>query len=505
MGNFSNAKFAIGRVAQSNKDVPVVTEMVRFPIAYGGGFEVMPEVDTYGDLVENQFESSLTSILSATVRGQIEMPANADALALLLSSVMGSVISTNIGVGQTFTAVAATDVCTATNHQLANGQKVKVSSDTTLPAGLSEGTVYYAGSLTASTFKLYTTYSAAINGSGAVDITDTGTGTHTMTPETYTHTITPASTSTPNFHTILFDDGTCDRRVVGAVPISLAFGCSIDVKRMNLAVDFTAIRREFNDATPTMTFTAATNDICTVSSNTFSTGHAVRLTTTNALPGGLSTGTTYYVGAGTATTFKLYTTFEGACLGGTTDLVDISSTGTGTHTVTAYDVSYPSQEAINPFHFTNSGAELKITIAGTETAYTTKWAAFDYSLTNAIAAEQRGGSNTYRVIEKVDRAQGLNLALDYSDSTFKDIVQGYQASTNPQKLKIELTLRGKLIGQSDYFKIKGTFYNCYLGTHSYTTDPNIGKQMLALSVNHDEVAGKSCDWVITNDVDSYLT
>lgn len=506
MANFSNAKFAICRQKQSDKDTANVAELVRFPIGYGGGFDIAPEVDTYQDIVETQFEASQTSILSATVQGSVAMPANADILALLLSTMLGTVVSANVAAGQTFTVDAGTDIATAAAHGLANGQAIKVASATTLPDPLVAGTVYYAGTLTTNTFKFYTTYSNAINETSAIDLTDTGTGTHTMTPEVYTHTITPSSSSTPNFHTILFSDGTCDRRLIGAVPMSLAFGCNIDNKRMNLSADFTAIRREFNDATPTGTFTAATTDIITQNAHGYSAGHAVRLTNSGgALPAGLSAGTTYYVGSITTNTYKLYTTFVDAV--GATNPVDITGTGTGTHTATAYQVTYPSQQGVNPFHFTNSGAVLTLHLGdgASGTAYTTSWAGFDYGLQNVVAAEQRAGANTYQVIEKVDRMQSLRLMLNYDDATFKDIVQGYQSSTTPMKIKAVLTLRGRLIGQSDYFTMTGTFYNCNLAGHSYTTDANIGKQMMELSVNYDTIQGKSCEWVIRNDVDSYLT
>lgn len=78
-----------------------------------------------------------------------------------------------------FTAVAATDVCTRTGHGLFTGNRVRVSSTTTLPAGLSAATDYYVIRIDADTFKLATTRALAIAGT-AVNITDTGTGTHSI-------------------------------------------------------------------------------------------------------------------------------------------------------------------------------------------------------------------------------------------------------------------------------------------------------------------------------------
>jgi hypothetical protein len=78
----------------------------------------------------------------------------------------------------TFTA-ATTDICTKVAHGFVTGQKVRVSSATTLPAGLSAATTYYVIKLTADTFKLATTDANATAGT-AIDITDTGTGAHSI-------------------------------------------------------------------------------------------------------------------------------------------------------------------------------------------------------------------------------------------------------------------------------------------------------------------------------------
>jgi len=84
-----------------------------------------------------------------------------------------------------FTA-ATTDIITSNTHGLKNGDKVVLTTTTTLPAGLSTGTVYYVIEAATNTFKLssspvanYTTGQLAAP--ACVDITDTGTGTHTFT------------------------------------------------------------------------------------------------------------------------------------------------------------------------------------------------------------------------------------------------------------------------------------------------------------------------------------
>lgn len=84
----------------------------------------------------------------------------------------------------TFTADAGTDIITMTstvNHpsNILVGTRVRLTTTTTLPAGLALATDYYVIKVTDSTFKLATSYANAILGT-AINITDAGTGTHTM-------------------------------------------------------------------------------------------------------------------------------------------------------------------------------------------------------------------------------------------------------------------------------------------------------------------------------------
>lgn len=78
-------------------------------------------------------------------------------------------------------------------------------------------------------------------------------------------------------------------------------------------------------------FTAvAATDIITVTGQNFiiQDGVKVQFSTTNTLPAGLSTGTTYYLISSVGATFQVSTTFGGAA-------VNITNTGTGTHTVSS--------------------------------------------------------------------------------------------------------------------------------------------------------------------------
>lgn len=89
-----------------------------------------------------------------------------------------------LGFGDTFTADAGTDVITWTStanrpSNILTGTRVRLTTTTTLPAGLALATDYYVIKVSDTTCKLATSYANAIAGT-AIDITSTGTGTHTM-------------------------------------------------------------------------------------------------------------------------------------------------------------------------------------------------------------------------------------------------------------------------------------------------------------------------------------
>lgn len=98
----------------------------------------------------------------------------------------GADATTNtLGQSDTFTADAGTDICTYTStasypSNILVGTRVRLTTTTTLPAGLATGTDYYVIKVTDSTFKLATSYANALVPT-PIDITDAGTGTHTIT------------------------------------------------------------------------------------------------------------------------------------------------------------------------------------------------------------------------------------------------------------------------------------------------------------------------------------
>lgn len=88
-----------------------------------------------------------------------------------------------LGQSDTFTADAGTDICTWTTRasnpgNILTGTRVRLTTTTTLPAGLALATDYYVIRLDDDTFSLATSFANAVAGT-AINITDAGTGTHT--------------------------------------------------------------------------------------------------------------------------------------------------------------------------------------------------------------------------------------------------------------------------------------------------------------------------------------
>jgi hypothetical protein len=138
--------------------------------------------------------------------------------------------------GQTddFTADAGTDVCTYTTttdnpHNLLTGTRVRLTTTTTLPAGLATATDYYLIKVSNTTFKLATSYANAIAGT-AINITDAGTGTHTI------NWLLPRYTNGAGVQAIFFN------------PASTAMGAATP----NLSLGYTNSAQVASRATPTV-------------------------------------------------------------------------------------------------------------------------------------------------------------------------------------------------------------------------------------------------------------
>jgi hypothetical protein len=73
------------------------------------------------------------------------------------------------------------DTITIDSHGYVNGDVVQITTDTTMPGGLTSGLACYVGNVTANTFTLHATLTNAQAGTPKIDVTSQGAGTHTST------------------------------------------------------------------------------------------------------------------------------------------------------------------------------------------------------------------------------------------------------------------------------------------------------------------------------------
>lgn len=139
-----------------------------------------------------------------------------------------------LGQTDTFTADAGTDICTWTStanipSNVLTGTKVRLTTTTTLPAGLALATDYYVIKLSDTTFSLATSYANAVAGT-AINITDAGTGTHTV------NWLLPRYTNGAGLNAIFFN------------PAATAMGAGTP----NLSLNYTNSSQVAARATPTV-------------------------------------------------------------------------------------------------------------------------------------------------------------------------------------------------------------------------------------------------------------
>jgi len=190
--------------------------------------------------------------------------------------------------------IAVPCVVTWNSHGKANGTAVVFTTTGALPAGLTVGTTYYVSGAATNTFNV-----AATPGGAAITTTGTQSGTHTC-----------KTTSTAPVD-----------RLTGTDPLWLDLGPT------NRHAMFDAIISTGTEqsAGHTVTISNASPGVVSWTAHGLPNGSSLKLSTTGALPTGLTVGTTYYVVGAAADTFNL-----SATLGGTA--INTSSAGSGVHT-----------------------------------------------------------------------------------------------------------------------------------------------------------------------------
>jgi hypothetical protein len=153
--------------------------------------------------------------------------------------------------------------------------------------------------------------------------------------------------------------GHCVTAAATVVPATVALLDVIGFYRVT-AVTTTTAQATTNTLGRTATFTAATDDILTYTSTTslpsnLLTGTRVRVSTTTTLPAPLAAATDYYLVRLTDGTCKLATTYANAIAG---TVIDITTTGTGTHTISWLLPRYTNGAGVQAIIFNNNATAL---------------------------------------------------------------------------------------------------------------------------------------------------
>lgn len=230
-------------------------------------------------------------------------------------------------------------------HGYVTDLPVQISTDDTLPTGLSAVTTYYVIVNDVNRISLSATPAGA-----AIDITGRGVGNHTITPDAYNENFTdPNVGPTGNEFYISahgwVDDLPVDATTDGTLPDPLTattyYVIVNDADHVSLAATPGGAAIDLTDrgsGTTTLTPVAAAptfgpEDVAPVGDEFYEVAHEmvdglpVQLTTTDTLPAPLQLATTYYILKNDANRFGL----EASVGGG---VIDITDHGVGTHTVT---------------------------------------------------------------------------------------------------------------------------------------------------------------------------
>lgn len=151
-----------------------------------------------------------------------------------VTTITAETTTNTLGFGDTFTADAGTDLCTWTStankpSNILTGTRVRLTTTTTLPAGLALATDYYYIKMSDTTFELASSYANAIAGT-QINITDAGTGTHTLSR------LLPRYTNGAGVQAVMFN------------PASTAMGAATP----NLSLGYTNSAQTASRATPTV-------------------------------------------------------------------------------------------------------------------------------------------------------------------------------------------------------------------------------------------------------------
>lgn len=167
--------------------------------------------------------------------------------------------------------------------------------------------------------------------------------------------------------------------------------------------------------TDTMTYTSTAN----FPSNIL-TGTRVRLTTTTTLPAPLATATDYYVIKASDSTFQLATTFANAIAG---TEIDITTTGTGTHTITWLLPRYTNGAGVNAIFFNSNATALGAATPNLSLGYTNSSQATSRATPTVLPIGKSAASNSHIIYTGATGTgkYNYNMPLQAGDSGIAEV------------------------------------------------------------------------------------
>lgn len=245
----------------------------------------------------------------------------------------GIVFTVTIPAAKNFTSAnvnTGTEQINIAAHGFTTGQRCAFTSTGTIPGGIGSSNRYIIV-VDANNIKVATSQANAWAGT-AINITSTGSGTITCTPNA-----TPYITATAHG---FFDNTICQLTTTGGLPAGLSlltnyWADAFDANTLRLGTTSTATT--YVDITSagsgTNTITPTTLNGLYSSTQNYTTGQKVQLTTTGTLPSPLALATTYYVIQGTTTGYFDLATTQANALAGTK--ITITAAGSPTNYIQA--------------------------------------------------------------------------------------------------------------------------------------------------------------------------
>lgn len=266
--------------------------------------------------------------------------------------------------------------------------------------------------------------------------------------------------------------------VAGTTYYVIATGLSGSGFQVSATVGGAAI----NTSNPTFTVTIASPGVVTETAHGRSTGDAIQLATTGALPTGLVAATTYFLNVIDANTYNLRLTPEGAN-------INTSGTQSGTHSIVQFGTHYLSETGTLPTGITQ-GQDYFVIATGLTAS------AFQFSATSGGSAINTTGSSAGTIVLKTGSDSNTGLA-NSAAGAFLTIQQAINVVA-----ALDLSIYAVTIQVADGTYLGSATLSSYVGSGPITIQGNTTFPANAListtsisPVSATNVRGK---WVVNN-------